>query len=321
MSSIKLAVDIGGTFTDAILKIEDALISKKIPTTPVAPQQAFIEVVESLLNSAGISPTDVDSIVHGTTIATNALIERKGATTALITTKGFRDSLEIGYESRYDQYDLGLEKLPPLVPRYLRLVVDERTLCNGEVMRPLDESRVAALAEQLIKHKVESVAIGFLHAHRNPSNEQRAHELLSSLVPGISFSLSSEVCPEVREYERFSTTAADAFIKPLISSYLRTLTSQLHESGLSCPLFMVTSSGGLMEVETAMARPIHLVESGPSGGATLAENTARQCRQEKVLSFDMGGTTAKICLIDNYRARTTREFEAARSARFIKGSG
>ncbi|MGI9317435.1 MAG: hydantoinase/oxoprolinase family protein, partial [bacterium] len=321
MSTIRLAVDIGGTFTDAVLQIGGNVISEKIPTTPEAPQQAFADIAKSLLDRAGIKASEVHSIVHGTTIATNALIERKGATTALITTAGFRDSLEIGYESRYDQYDLDLEKLPPLVPRFLRLPVDERTLCNGEVLRPLARHQLAALTKTLIEEKVESIAIGFLHAHTNPSNEQKARQVLSSLLPDIPISLSSEVCPELREYERFSTTVADAYIKPLIVDYLATTAQRLNEIGLSCPLFMVTSSGGLMEIEAAIARPIHLVESGPSGGATLAENTADQCRQKKVLSFDMGGTTAKICLIDNYRAKTTREFEAARSARFIKGSG
>ncbi|MGB5706710.1 MAG: hydantoinase B/oxoprolinase family protein [Arenicellales bacterium] len=321
MSAIRLAVDIGGTFTDAMLQINGGNLSAKIPTTPAAPHQAFMDIAVSLLERAGINASSVSSIIHGTTIATNALIERKGARTALVTTKGFRDSLEIGYESRHDQYDLGLEKLPPLVPRHLRLPIDERTLCHGEVHTPLNESEFPALAQILREQNVESVAVGFLHAHVNPGHERLARQLLSQELPDIPVSLSSEVCPEIREYERFSTTVADAYIKPLIRRYLTTLLERLREVGFRCPLFMVTSSGGLMEIESAMQRPIHLVESGPSGGATLAENTARQCQHTRVLSFDMGGTTAKICLIDDYRARTTREFEAARAARFIKGSG
>ena len=321
MTIIRLAVDIGGTFTDGILQVGDEVTSKKIPTTPAAPHHAFVDIAKSLLAEAGITPSEVNSIIHGTTIATNALIERKGARTAFITTEGFRDSLEIGYESRYDQYDLGLEKLPPLIPRHLRFTVAERTLCNGEVLIPLEESEVAGLVDSLIENEIESVAIGFLHAHTNPRNERRAREILAPAVADLSISLSSEVCPEIREYERFSSTVADAYIKPKIERYLRNLSAQLSNLGFRCPLFMVTSSGGLMEIESAIAKPVHLVESGPSGGAALAEIAAMQCKEQRILSFDMGGTTAKVCLIDNYEAKTAREFEAARSARFIKGSG
>ena len=321
MKNCRIAVDIGGTFTDAILQTETHSFSAKIPTTPERPEQAFLEIVELLLGDAGLEPSAVSSVIHGTTIATNALIERKGATTAFITTEGFRDSLAIGYEARHDQYDLALEKLLPLVPRRLRFTVPERVLASGKVSKCMDTSIIPHLIQLIRDNKIDSVAIGFLHAHVNPVHEQQLCVSLRETFPNITFSLSSEVCPEVREYERFSTTVADAYIKPTISRYLRNLSGLLVDRKLDCPLFLVTSSGGLMDLETAKSRPIHLVESGPSGGATLAELTATQCQEKKVLSFDMGGTTAKICMIDGYQSRTTREFEAARSARFTKGSG
>ena len=317
----RLAVDIGGTFTDGVLEFGGRIFSAKIPTTPSAPDDAFIHIVSILLADAGISPSDVETIIHGTTLATNAIIERKGAVTAFITTKGFRDSLEIGYESRFDQYDLNLEKATPLVPRYLRLPVAERILHTGEIRLALDVDEVRAMADILRSLEVESVAIGFLHAYSNPCHEIRAREVLAEVLPGVPISISSEVCPEIREYERFSTTVADAYIKPKMQTYLSRLTNRLHRDGLLCPLFLVTSSGGITTVEDAMVRPVRLIESGPSGGATLAEKTARECQELKVLSYDMGGTTAKICLIDHFEASTSREFEAARSERFVKGSG
>ena len=321
MSNCRIAVDIGGTFTDAILHTGDQSFSAKIPTTPQNPEKAFLDIITRLLNQANIKPTALDSVIHGTTIATNALIERRGARTAFITTKGFRDSLAIGYEARHDQYDLSLEKLSPLVPRHLRYTLPERILADGSVLKPIDLSNIIRLVSEIKRNQVESVAIGFLHAHVNPQHELALFNVLRDQLPNVTFSLSSQVCPEVREYERFSTTVADAYIKPTISRYLRVLENLLVNSNVKCPLFLVTSSGGLMDLETAKSRPIHLVESGPSGGAVLAELTARQISERKVVSFDMGGTTAKICMIDEYQSRTSREFEAARSARFIKGSG
>ena len=308
MNTYRLAVDIGGTFTDGVLQSGEQLWSAKIPTTPDAPEQAFLAIAAKLLSQAGASPGELSGIIHGTTIATNALIERKGARTALVTTRGFRDSLEIGYESRHDQYDLGLQKLPPLVPRKWRHVVTERVLADGRVLEPLADDEITAIAQQLLVDKIESVAIGFLHAPVNSAHEQQFAKGLRKLLPDLPISLSSEICPEIREYERLSTTVANAYIKPVMTGYLSTLQQQLQHQGYQCPLFMVTSAGGLMEPVAAMDRPVNLVESGPSGGATLAEITAEQLNAAHLLSFDMGGTTAKICLIDQGKARTTREF-------------
>ena len=318
---IRLAVDIGGTFTDAILQNGEELISAKIPTTVNEPARAFIEIARTLVNRAGISTQQITSIVHGTTIATNALIERKGANTAFITTQGFRDSLEIGYESRHDQYDLGLEKMPPLVPRYNRLIVNERILTNGQVDTPLDTKSLDALGETLSLKEFDSIAVGLIHAYANPVHEIMIRDYLRTVLPNIPVSLSSEVCPEIREYERFSTTVADAYVKPVIKGYLESLKASLAEEHYLCPLFLVTSAGGLMDTTTAMEKPILLVESGPSGGAIMSELVAKTCNETKAVSFDMGGTTAKICLIDGFKSKTTRQFEAARSEKFTKGSG
>lgn len=238
-----------------------------------------------------------------------------------MTTQGFRDSLEIGYESRYDQYDLGLNKLAPLVPRQWRYVIKERVLANGKVLEPLKIDEISEIARQLKQDQVESVAIGFLHSPANPIHERQFAEHLTAILPDLPISLSSDICPEIREYERLSTTVANAYIKPVMAGYLTTLQHELARQGFRCPLFLVTSAGGLMEPVCAIERPVNLVESGPSGGATLAEITAERLDARHLLSFDMGGTSAKICLIDHAWARTTREFEAARSERFIKGSG
>ena len=319
--STRLAVDIGGTFTDGVLQCGGRLYTAKIPTTPESPERAFLDISQLLLQQAGIPVTEVDAIIHGTTLATNALIERRGAKTALITTDGFRDSLEIGYESRYDQYDLNLVKPSPLVPRDLRFTVQERVLANGEIHRPLDEPTLEATVVAIASAGIESIAVGLIHGHANPVHEERIGVRLADALPDIPVSLSSRVCPEIREYERLSTTAADAYVRPLVRRYLDSLKVQLSDLGFRCPVFLVTSSGGVTGIDDTMDRPIQLVESGPSGGAALAELTALNCGEDKVLSFDMGGTTAKICLIENGRARTSREFEAARNARFTKGSG
>jgi 5-oxoprolinase (ATP-hydrolysing) len=321
MALARLAVDIGGTFTDVVLERDGALFGTKMPTTPGAPERGFLEGVRRLLAETGTTPSDIASIIHGTTLATNALIERKGAVTALVTTEGFRDSLEIGYEARFDQYDIQLEKPAPLVPRHLRFTVAGRLTADGAEHTPLDEAAVAALAPRLKAAGVEAVAIGFLHAYASAEHERRAGEILGRLLPGVPVSLSSEVCPEIREYERLSTTVANAYVRPKMAGYLDALARDLAAEGLCCPLFMVTSAGGITTLEAAMAFPIRLVESGPSGGAVLAEITAEQNGAADVLSYDMGGTTAKICLIESYRAATAREFEAARTARFAKGSG
>ena len=297
------------------------LWSAKFPTTAHAPEQGFLAGVAHLLDAAAVAPGAVTHIIHGTTLATNALIERRGARTALLTTEGFRDSLEIGYESRYDQYDICLEKAPPLVPRRLRLTVPERMDARGEVVTPLSVADLEALLPRLQAARVEAIAVGFLHAYANPDHERSAGEFFAERLPDVAVSLSAEVCPELREYERFSTTVANAYVQPVMARYLAVLRDGLDAAGLTCPLLLMTSAGGMTTLQTAMKFPVRLVESGPSGGAILARNVAMQCSEAAVLSFDMGGTTAKICLLSDYAPRTSRQFEVARSARFMAGSG
>ncbi len=317
----RLGVDIGGTFTDVALEAGGRHFSAKILTTPDAPERAVIAAIHDVLRHAGLAPGDLSIIIHGTTLATNAIIERKGARTALVTTEGFRDTVEIRHENRFEQYDLNIDLPPPLVPRRLRFVVPERIDARGRVITPLDEGAVEAMAETLSALGIESVAIGFLHSFTNPAHEQRTRDILAAFLPGVSFTLSSEVSPEMREYERFSTACANAYVQPMIGRYLRNLEERLGAEGFGCPLFLMLSGGGLTTVETAIRFPVRLVESGPAGGAIFASHIARQCGLDKVLSYDMGGTTAKICLIDDYRPQTSRAFEVARVYRFKKGSG
>ncbi len=319
--SVRLAVDIGGTFTDLALENGARRWTTKVLTTPAAPEQGVMQGVRAILAEAGLAPSDLAIVIHGTTLATNALIERKGAKTALITTEGFRDVLALGNEARYDQYDLQIALPEPLVPRRLRLPVPERLDNEGHVLRPLDEAGLRALVPTLKAEGVEAIAIGFLHAFVNPAHERRAREILAKELPEVPISLSCEVSPEMREWERFSTTVANAYVQPLMSRYLTRLESGLRDLGITCPLFLMLSGGGLTTVETACRFPIRLVESGPAGGAIFAATIARECGIADVLSYDMGGTTAKVCLIDDHRPQTARTFEVARVGRFKKGSG
>ena len=321
MASARLAVDIGGTFTDLAIEYKDHRVTAKVLTTPAAPELGVMAGVQTILTAAGLQPADVAILIHGTTLATNAIIERKGARTALITTEGFRDVLALGNESRYDQYDLNIALPEPLVPRHLRLTVPERLDNEGQVLKPLDEAALRSLVPVLTDAAVESVAIGFLHAFVNPAHEQRARAILAEALPDLPVSLSAEVSPEMREWERFSTTAANAYVQPLMARYLTRLEASLRGIGLSAPIFMMLSGGGLTTIQTACRFPIRLVESGPAGGAIFAADVARRCGLDRVLSFDMGGTTAKICLIDDFRPQTARSFEVARIGRFQKGSG
>jgi N-methylhydantoinase A len=317
----RLAADIGGTFTDVVLEHAGRRHSAKVLTTPRAPEQGMLEGMARVLQAAALAPRDVGVLVHGTTLATNALIERKGAKTALLTTAGFRDVLEMGYEKRYEHYDLELELPAPLVPRELRFPVPERITAKGKVDTPLNEIDLKGHVEKLKNSKVEAVAIGFLHSYANDAHEKRAGELLAKALPGVSITLSSEVCPEIREYERFSTACANAYVQPLMASYLERLAAELKRRGYDCPLYLMTSGGGLTTLETARRFPVRLVESGPAGGAILSAGLARENGLEEVLSFDMGGTTAKICFIDGGRPEQSRKFEVARVWRNLKGSG
>ncbi len=325
LSTARLGVDIGGTFTDVALETHSPAggrrFSAKILTTPEAPEQGVIAAIHAVLRDAGLTPADLSIIIHGTTLATNALIERKGAKTALVTTEGFRDTIEIRHENRFEQYDVNIDLPPPLVPRRYRFVVPERVNAQRRVVIPLDEGAVAALAERLAAERIESVAIGFLHSFTNPAHEERTRTILAARLPSVTFTLSSEVSPEMREYERFSTACANAYVQPMLGCYLANLEQRLHGEGFSCPLFLMLSGGGLTTIETAIRFPVRLVESGPAGGAIFASHIARQCGLDKVLSYDMGGTTAKICLIDDLQPQTSRAFEVARIYRFKKGSG
>ena len=321
-ATARLAVDIGGTFTDVVLeRPEGGRVTTKLLTTYPHPGEAVLEGIGKVMREAGLSPGQVGLIIHGTTLATNALIERSGAVTALFTTEGHRDALEMAHEDRFEQYDVMIDRPRPLVPRYLRLPVRERMDRNGRVLIPLDESSVEAALGVLDEHGVESVAIGYLHAFVNPDHEQRTAEILSARRPGLSITLASEVCPEIREFERLSTACANAYVRPLMAGYLERLNGELAALGIGCPFLLMTSGGGLTTLETAARFPIRLVESGPAGGAILARQVAREAGLDRVLSFDMGGTTAKLCLIDDFEPLTSRSFEVDRVYRFKKGSG
>jgi N-methylhydantoinase A len=317
----KLAADIGGTFTDVVLESPTGRDTVKVLTT-AAPEVGVLEGIRRVLASAGLPPSEVSVFVHGTTLATNALIERKGARAAFVTTEGMRDILEMGYEKRFEQYDVYMERPLPLVPRPLRFTVRGRLDGRGRVLRDLDEREVRAVGKRLAAERVGAVAIGFMHAYAWPQHEQRAAELLRAELPAdVTICLSSEVCPEIREYERFSTTCANAYVRPMMQGYLLRLRAELDALGMTCPLLLMMSGGGLTTLEIAARFPVRLVESGPAGGALLSSWIARERALDRVLSFDMGGTTAKICLIDGGEPERARTFEVARAYRNVKGSG
>ncbi len=317
----KIAADIGGTFTDVVLEVDGAQMSTKVLTTYDDPANGVLDGLRQVLAKAKCAAADIGLVLHGTTLATNALIQRRGARTALLTTEGHRDAIEMAFENRFEQYDIDIDRPAPLVPRKLRLPIKERIAADGEVLVPLDEGSVAQAIATLQAQAVESVAIGFLHAYQNADHERRVAELVRAQMPELSITLASEVCPEIREFERLSTACANAYVRPLMARYLESLQTQLSDAGVRCPLLMMTSGGGLTNLHTAARFPIRLVESGPAGGAILASHVAARCGFDRVLSFDMGGTTAKICLIDDAQPLLSRAFEVDRSYRFKKGSG
>ena len=317
---IRLGADIGGTFTDIALDVDGRLFSTKVLTNYAAPEQAILDGIAVVLAEAGIGADTLDIVIHGTTLATNALIERRGARTALVTTEGFRDVIEMRTESRFEQYDLNLKLPTPLVPREDRFTVKGRIGAQGQELAPLDEAGLEAIAERIAAEGFGAVAIGFIHSYMNPGHERRAREIIAGRV-GVPISISSEVSPQMREFERFNTVCANAYVRPQMADYLARLQVRLREMGAGCPVFMIHSGGGLISVETAAEFPVRLVESGPAGGAIFAADVARRFGLETVVSYDMGGTTAKICLIEDFQPKTARTFEVARSARFAKGSG
>ena len=316
---VRIGVDIGGTFTDVVLEGNAQAHSIKVLTTQKAPEQAILEGIRHVCETAGVQPAEIGTIIHGTTLATNALIERRGARTALITTKGFRDVIEMRTESRFEQYDLNLVLPEPLVARNHRYVLDERIGAAGQVLRPVDRAEVETLADSLRDY--ESIAVGLLHSYANDAHERLVAEVLAEKLPGTTISISSQVSPQMREYERFNTVCANAYVKPLMRAYLGRLTAQLAVIGVTAPVYLMHSGGGILGLESAAEFPVRLVESGPAGGAIFAAHIAARHGLGRVLSFDMGGTTAKICLIRDHTPKTSRVFEVARTYRFKKGSG
>ena len=319
--SNRLGVDIGGTFTDIVLETNSKRFSAKVLTDNANPEMAIFKGIDDVCLKADIAPSDLTQIIHGTTLATNSLIERKGAKTALITTQGFRDVIEMRTESRFEQYDLNLSLPDPLLSREHRYVLKERIDAQGRVLIPIEQRAVEDLANELRNKGYTSVAVGFLHSYVNNNHENVVGKIIQNIIPNIMVSLSNEVSPQVREYERFSTTVANAYIKPLIEKYLLNFLTELEKKNINCPAFLMHSGGGIMSFQDAIKFPVRLVESGPAGGAMFAADLASRYGLKKILSFDMGGTTAKICLIDDYNPKTSRVFEVARTYRFKKGSG
>ena len=322
--SVRIGVDVGGTFTDFVLHdpTRDLVHAGKLLTTPDDPSVAIVEGIVRVLKETGLQPSDLHSVVHGTTLVTNTIIERTGASVGLLTTAGFRDVIEIGKETRYDLYDLFLEVPPTLVPRYRRLEIPERIDKEGQVLLPLDEQAVAAAARQLVEQdKCEALAIAFMHSYRSPEHERRAGEIVRKLYPSLPLSLSAEVAPEIREYERTSTACANAYVQPLMQRYLDKLEADLVRLGFAGNLYIMLSGGGITSVREAKEYPIRLIESGPAAGAMAASFLARLSDLNKVVSFDMGGTTAKMCLVENGAPDHKFDFEAGRIRRFQKGSG
>ena len=318
----RLGVDIGGTFTDLVLESSNGVqASTKVLTTYDTPEDAIITGLQTVCKQVTIQPDKISQIIHGTTLATNALIERRGAKTALITTQGFRDVIEMRTESRFEQYDLNLTLPAPLLTRDHRYVVNERMDANGKIIIPLQKAEIDALAERLVQFGYDSIAVGLLHSYANDSHEKMIGRALADRLPDVMISLSSEVSPQMREYERFNTTIANAYIKPLMKSYLSRLKGRLAKEGAYCPVFLMHSGGGIISLENAAEFPVRLVESGPAGGAVFAAHIAASHGLDRALSFDMGGTTAKICLVKDHTPKTARTFEVARTYRFKKGSG
>jgi N-methylhydantoinase A len=319
-SQIRLGADIGGTFTDIALETAHGLHSTKVLTNYAAPEQAILDGIDVVLAEAGLGYGDLEIVIHGTTLATNALIERRGARAVFVTTEGFRDVIEMRTESRFDQYDLTLRLPTPLVPREDRFTVAGRIGAQGQELAPLDEAAIETLADRIAVGGYGAVAIGFIHSYMNPAHEVRARQIIAARVD-LPISISSEVSPQMREFERFNTVCANAYVRPQMADYLGRLQVRLQAKGAGCPVFMIHSGGGLISVETAAEFPVRLVESGPAGGAIFAADVARRFGLAKVVSYDMGGTTAKICLIEGFQPKTARSFEVARTTRFAKGSG
>jgi N-methylhydantoinase A len=320
---LSLGIDIGGTFTDLVIHDprDGRAVIWKESTTPDDPARGALEGTRRVLEKAGAMPEQVGRVVHATTLFTNALIERKGARTGLLTTAGFRDVLEIGRERKYELYDLFIEMPKPLVPRPWRREATERLAADGSVEKKLDVDAALAEVAQLVEQGVESLAICFLHSYANPAHERALGAAVAERFQDLSLSLSSDVSPEIREYLRASTTVANAYIRPLAEIYLERLEKALRGEGIPGGLFLMLSNGGLTHVSEAKRVPVQLLESGPAAGALAGAWFGRNAGLDRVLAFDMGGTTAKLALVDDGEALVAYGFEAAREKRFLRGSG
>ena len=318
---MRVGVDIGGTFTDVVLEHPGGLHTCKLLTDYAQPEQAILDGIQIAVDKAGLLSSDIEQVIHGTTLVTNALIQRQGAKLAFITTQGFRDVIEMRSENRFEQYDLNLKLPVPLVAREHRLTLHERIGPNGKVLLPLESSEVEQTVKTVLSGDFEAVAIGLMHSYANPAHEVQMAEALRAAAPDLSISVSSVISPQMRELPRFNTVIANAYVQPQVADYLKRLVIRLDDAGVRAPVFMLHSGGGLISVATAVEQPVRLLESGPAGGAIYAANFARSHALDRVLSFDMGGTTAKICLIENGEPKTANTFEVARTYRFKKGSG
>ena len=318
----RVGVDIGGTFTDLLMVGEDgkAVIDKSL-TTPEDPSSAVETVLGRALEQRVVASDERGELIHGTTLVTNALIERKGAPTALLATSGFRDAVEIGNEQRYELYDLNLETPPSLVPRYLRFDIPERILVDGSVAESLDEGYLRRLIQELSEKGIQALAVSYLHSYRNPVHERRTAEIVSEIAPHIRVSLSSAVVAEIREFQRTSTTIANVYVQELVADYLAELQKRLQRLSFSGTFFVMLSNGGIATVDTASRFPVRLLESGPAAGALAAAASGARVGHPDLLSFDMGGTTAKVCAIEDGQPLRTHEFEVNRMYRFRRGSG
>ena len=321
-NNFRIGVDIGGTFTDIVAVRENSVekFNGKVLTTPINPSEGVLQGVSEIIKNHNINPENC-RIIHGTTLVANALIERKGVETALLTTEGFKDVLEIGREWRYDLFSLDLEMPNPIVPRHLRFEIKERLDYKGDILVSLDQNELILIAKKLAKLNIRTLAIVFMHSFKNSIHEELAKNIFNKYAPNINLCLSSSVSPEIGEYERTSTTVANAYVQTIFKSYIDSLVKGLKKIGIKNDLFLMLSDGGIVHQKTAVEYPIRLVQSGPAGGAQAATLYGRSTNSNDVLCFDMGGTTAKACLIENGKPSRTTVFEVARVYRFAKGSG
>ena len=318
-----IGLDIGGTFTDVMMVDPDSrrTVRYKALTTPADPAQGALTALQGALAEGHAKPGDVAVLLHATTLVSNALIERKGAVTALVMTRGFRDTVEIAREKKFDIYDLLLDKPRPLVPRELRFEVAERIAADGSVVEPLSTEAITELAATVRRSGVQAVAVCLLHSYMQPTHERMLRDSLEQQLPGVTVCVSSDILPEMREFERASTTSANAYVQPLTSGYLDRFAAGLQEHGVLCPMFIMLSEGGIAAPDVVKRVPIRICESGPAAGAITSAAVARQLNEPKILSFDMGGTTAKTCVVHDGQPSVTSDFEVARIYRFKQGSG